>query len=217
MGGLIGWFLENQSQRKGVLIQMLIIVSSSLLGALIGWITNKIAIKMLFKPVHPIKIAFFTIQGVFPKRQAEIAKSLGKIVNEELVGLDDFKTILTSEENIRTIKEKIKLKLETTIKENIPSMFLMMAGDHINAIIEKFMNEDQDDFIKDLIQNFLISDESMNISKIVEDKVNQMDFGKFERVLLELINNELKHIEYLGAILGLVIGLSQGILLTLLN
>lgn len=195
---------------------MYLIIISALLGALIGWVTNKLAIKMLFKPVNPVKILFFTVQGVFPKRQNAIAKSIGNIVKSDLVGLDDLKKLLTRKDNMEKIKEKIKVKLETTIQENIPPMFLTMAGGQIQAIIDQFVNNN-DDFLKELMEELISAENDIDIGSIVEEKVNKMDFRKFESVLLELINNELKYIEYIGAFLGLMIGITQGILLIIIS
>ena len=48
-----------------------------LIAALIGWLTNLIAVKMLFHPRKSINLGFFSVQGVFPKRQKALAKKLG--------------------------------------------------------------------------------------------------------------------------------------------
>jgi uncharacterized membrane protein YheB (UPF0754 family) len=184
----------------------------AIIGSFIGWVTNKIAIKMLFKPVNPIKILFFEIQGVFPKRQNEIAKSLGKVVENELVGLADIKENLMTDENINRLKEKLKEKFNKIIEENIPPVFLAMAGEQINLITEKFISEDNE-FFKELFEEFMSSENSVDIKKIVEEKINKMDFSMFEKILLELISKELSFIEYLGAILGFVIGIVQGIII----
>jgi len=50
-------------------------------GAFIGWITNVIAIKLLFHPYT----GRFGIQGLLPKNKDETAKRLGKIVKEHLL------------------------------------------------------------------------------------------------------------------------------------
>jgi len=50
----------------------------SIIGASIGYITNVIAIKLLFRPVEPVNIISFKIQGVIPKRQNELSKSIGE-------------------------------------------------------------------------------------------------------------------------------------------
>ena len=44
-----------------------------IIAALIGWSTNYLAVKMLFHPRLPLRIMGFSIQGVFPKRQKQLA------------------------------------------------------------------------------------------------------------------------------------------------
>ena len=59
------------------------------IGALTGWVTNWIAVKMLFHPKEPKNFLFFKVQGVFPKRQKVMAEKLGHIVASELFSIDD--------------------------------------------------------------------------------------------------------------------------------
>ena len=61
-----------------------------LIAALIGWATNYLAIKMLFHPREPKKILGLSIQGVFPKRQNQIAEKLGTLVANELFSMKDI-------------------------------------------------------------------------------------------------------------------------------
>jgi len=62
-----------------------------IVGALLGWFTNFIAIKMLFHPRKPMKFLFWTLQGIFPKRQEKIASQIGTMVAQELFSIDDIK------------------------------------------------------------------------------------------------------------------------------
>ncbi|KGX92589.1 membrane protein [Pontibacillus halophilus JSM 076056 = DSM 19796] len=74
-----------------VLIVILIMIA---VGALIGGLTNSLAIKMLFRPYRPIylfgKQLPFT-PGLIPKRQEELARQLGKMVVEHLLTPDGIK------------------------------------------------------------------------------------------------------------------------------
>ena len=54
-----------------------------LIGAAIGWITNWIAIKMLFHPYQEKRFLFFRIQGLIPKRRDEIGKGISQVVEQE--------------------------------------------------------------------------------------------------------------------------------------
>ena len=51
---------------KTILVKMFLIVG---IGAMIGWITNYLAIKMLFRPYKEINILGLKIQGLLPKRK----------------------------------------------------------------------------------------------------------------------------------------------------
>ena len=59
----------------------------TMVGAVIGWITNIFAIKLLFRPLNPIRIPFtpFTIVGLIPKRRNEIATTIAEVVSQELL------------------------------------------------------------------------------------------------------------------------------------
>lgn len=41
-------------------------------GAVVGYITNWLAIKLIFEPVDPVKLGPFVLQGLFLKRQDEV-------------------------------------------------------------------------------------------------------------------------------------------------
>ena len=57
-----------------------------LTGALIGWITNLLAIRLLFHPRRPLRLwpLPFKIQGLLPKRREELAENIADIVSEQL-------------------------------------------------------------------------------------------------------------------------------------
>ncbi len=61
-------------------------------GALIGWTTNVIAIKLLFRPIEPVRIPLtkLTLQGLMPKRKKEIAKNIGETVENELISIEEI-------------------------------------------------------------------------------------------------------------------------------
>ena len=86
-----------------------------ILAALIGWITNYLAIKMLFHPHQPKKILGLTFQGVFPKRQAQIAEKLGDLVANELFSMKDvaqkIEDLSTQPEALEEVGKRIELTI----------------------------------------------------------------------------------------------------------
>ncbi|NDC78344.1 MAG: DUF445 family protein, partial [Chitinophagia bacterium] len=57
------------------------LASIPVISAFIGWVTNWVAIKMLFHPRRPIRFLGLTVQGIFPKRQRQFAERLGRMVS----------------------------------------------------------------------------------------------------------------------------------------
>ena len=55
----------------------------TIVGGLIGWVTNILAIKLLFRPIKPIRIPILNIEiiGLIPKRKNEIAANIGEVIS----------------------------------------------------------------------------------------------------------------------------------------
>lgn len=187
----------------------------TVVGALIGWITNIFAIKLLFRPIKPIKIPLtrFTIVGLIPKRKKEIAKNIGEVVANELISIRELMDEAVTEEDLTQIRFFVKRKIKAVIDEKlniIPFPFKGMIQGPLDELIETEVNNGLTDVIvniKDMIEL------RVNIAKIVEDNIMALDLRELERIILQVAKKELKHIEILGFILGGVIGLVQGIIL----
>ncbi|HEY1966490.1 MAG TPA: hypothetical protein VGH89_00975, partial [Pseudonocardia sp.] len=61
-----------------------------LCGAVIGWVTNWLAIAVIFEPVRPVRIGPIVLQGLFIRRQQEVADVWAKIISERVVSLNNI-------------------------------------------------------------------------------------------------------------------------------
>lgn len=99
-------------------------ISGPIIGAIIGYGTNWIAIKMLFRPLKPVKIGKFTLPftpGIIPKRQGKIAKAIVESIENNLFTDDDIKEMLLDKKVEDAVTDSIfnKLNDEETIEEII--------------------------------------------------------------------------------------------------
>ena len=86
------------------------LLSGPLIGAVIGYITNWFAVKMLFRPRKALYIGKLHVPftpGVIPRRQPALAKAFGKMVSEGLVRREDLKESLCSDEVSRTVARTV--------------------------------------------------------------------------------------------------------------
>ena len=181
-----------------------------LIGGMIGYVTNKVAIKMLFRPVNPIKIGPFTLQGVFPKRKDEMAISLADTIEQELLNKDAIMDSLLGGTNLDEMKQEVKELLVVKIVAAIPAMAKMFMGDDVEGMIRGFVDKQGDMIFEDVLNK--VKDESgknLDIRKMVKDRIDELDFIEFEKIIFGLMNRELRHIEVIGLVLGSLIGVVQ--------
>lgn len=187
----------------------------ALIGAIIGWSTNIIAIKLIFRPLQPVKVPLInlTIQGLIPKRREEIAKSIGTVIEEELLSIKDIIGQIVTEEDISGIKATIRLKIGAIIENKLPAIIPSAFKNMISSYVEDIINSEGDKMIRDMIESMIDkATAEISLSALVEEKINTFELEKIESIILDIAKKELKHIEILGGALGFIIGLIQGII-----
>ena len=95
-------------------------IIAPLLGGVIGYITNDIAIRMLFRP-HTAKYVFgihipFT-PGIIPKEKGRIAEAIGGVISENLMNKEVLEKYLLSEDMIGKIRSAVE-EFITTQQQN---------------------------------------------------------------------------------------------------
>jgi uncharacterized membrane protein YheB (UPF0754 family) len=189
-----------------------------ILAALIGWITNYLAIKMLFHPHQPKKILGLTFQGVFPKRQAQIAEKLGDLVANELFSMKDVAQKIEDLSTQPEALEEVGKRIEQTIRGKLISAFPMLSMFLSDEMIEKvtsLFKGELEDFLRVSAQGLAVKmEESVDIQALVREKVQAFSSNKIEELLLGFMEEEFRFIEKIGAVLGFLIGCIQVFLVT---
>ena len=190
-----------------------------IIAALIGWVTNYLAIKMLFHPRKEVKFLFVKIQGVFPKRQHQLAESIGNLVAKELVSIDDITSTLKNEDNLEGVYVILDQKAEVFLREKLLGSFPMLSmfiNDELIGKVKAMLMDELKSSIPQIIDNYTEGlKSSLDIQKIVHDKVVNFSLEKLEEVLFSIMKKEFKFIEIVGAVLGFFIGLIQLLLMYL--
>lgn len=193
------------------LIRILIL---AVIGGFIGYVTNVVAIRLIFRPIEPIKIPILNIEivGLIPKRRAEIATNVGEIIQEEFLSMDEILANIITDEDKEEVVRYIKARVKIIIHEKvsfIPSGIKNMIQDYLGEIIESEVKQSIDELSKNIINK---ANERIDIQKMVEDKINELDLYELEEIIIRIAKKELKHIEFLGLVLGFLIGIAQGLI-----
>jgi uncharacterized membrane protein YheB (UPF0754 family) len=189
------------------------------IAAFIGWFTNWIAIKMLFHPKEPVRFLGLTIQGIFPKRQAQFAASLGSLVSRELITFDDIARRIHSPETLQkvlpVVEEKVHQYIHVKLKEEMPLLSMFINEKTMSSIQAGIVKEFEAMFPVMLDKLTTGMQQELNVERLVTDKVAAFSSDKLEAILFSIMSREFRFVEIVGAVLGFLIGWIQ-ILLTLL-
>lgn len=192
-----------------------------LVGGLIGWLTNFLAIKMLFHPRQPRVIMGFLLQGVIPKRQRDLALKIGEVVEEELLHTEDILSAINTEELRAHLATVIEDRIDRFLREKL------FRGDFLytKVLSREAVQRLKRALIAELVSLFPLEVEAtlkqfvekVNIRKIVADRVEQFDFDRLESLVYRVARAELFWVEISGGVLGFLIGLLQVLFMWLMD
>jgi len=179
------------------------------IGALIGWLTNSLAIRFLFWPYQPVKIPFtpWSLQGAIPKRQQELAATIGKVFEKELLSSRDLIEEMTTAEMRAEIMEMLSVSVKNRIEERLPR-FLPLREVIAGAVNEAVWRESLE-VQEELEEGLKTVLGKLNLAQLLENKIQALDVAGLEKLVLSVARREFKYIEALGAVLGFFIGLFQ--------
>ncbi len=189
-------------------------------AAFVGWITNVMAIRLLFRPYDPIRIPILKleIQGVLPRRKKALARAIAEVIEGDLLSREDLWAKLEDRDVedalvkhiLSLFKDKFKSLYPSWLPERFGSYLYYLLEDWIEGRIREIIPEMRSNLKGEILSKLALRD-------LVESKVNSFDFRELERLVKKIASRELRFIEVAGGVLGLIIGLIQVILLRVLG
>ncbi len=149
------------------------LATTPLVAGVVGYITNKIAIKMLFRPYEP---KWYTLgwQGIIPKTRPKLAVKISEIVGQKLLAHDDFLYALENND--------IKTKIHSIIADKLKSL----NAKDIHAVIRLSSLEDKIIDNKDTINNIL-NNTAISVVDIFLNR--QININNFREPVFQLVKN----------------------------
>jgi uncharacterized membrane protein YheB (UPF0754 family) len=197
------------------LTQVLQVVPYALLplvSALIGWLTNHIAVRMIFRPRKPIRMLGLEIVGLIPKRRADLARKIGDTVEKELISHRDIEEVVRSPRFQKDIAAILRRRIDDFIGKNLgngPFVSLLLSGETARGIREVLVNEILRMLPGSMDMFFEKIESRVKFSEIVRKRIESFELSRLEGIVYTIAARELRAIEVFGAVLGFVIGLIQ--------
>ncbi len=177
-----------------------------IIAPLLGWCTNLIAVRMLFRPYEPPKVAGLSqFQGVIPRQRDRIAEKVGSMVERKLLTKDDLQQVICEMDLDGAVKSAVATIIDKELAKTvipIPTAIIRSIKEAVMKKILSNMAHIREEAIPDLLN-------TINIHQMVTQRLDSFSNEELEKTVLSVAERELKHLVLLGGVIGIVIGFIQ--------
>jgi uncharacterized membrane protein YheB (UPF0754 family) len=182
-------------------------------GLIVGYLTNWIAIKIIFEPKHPIKFLGFTFQGMFLKRQDEVSRVYSDIIETKLMTSKNIMEVAFHGSGAPQLLELIELHVNDAIERYIaiaqPYFALGLGSDSYYQMKELSVKRIFEDSEKYLGYAFDYTNKALRIGDDLCERMQALSPEEFEGVLRPAYEADEWKLILTGALLGMGAGFLQ--------
>lgn len=164
-------------------------------GAVVGYVTNWIAIKLLFEPAEPINIGPFVLQGLFESRQSEVSEEFGHFMQTRVLTSAQLLSALANE-NEKDLYDFLRRQLPPPIPKHI-----VQAA--VKAIRTVAANPEEHPELHAYITH------ALDIEETLSSRLKMLSPTNFEDLLHPVFKEDEIILIVVGGILGALAGLVQ--------
>jgi len=182
-----------------------------LFGFLVGYATNWLALYLIFEPKTPKSFLGIPYQGLFHRRQKEIAKEFGEIVAQRVFNSDNLFKEISSGEPRKKLLAIVGEKADILIaKYQQHPMAAMVMNPQLAAELKRDVLRDVEAEMfrpNSLVQQFI--NKSEKIREMLQERMAVMDPEGYENVLRPAFKQDEWKLIIAGAVLGAAVGALQ--------
>jgi uncharacterized membrane protein YheB (UPF0754 family) len=182
-------------------------------GVIVGYLTNAIALRVIFEPVVPKQIGPFRLQGLFLRRQPEVAGVYARIIAEDIVNLKNIGAELMegrqSDRTKRLIGERMRPAIDRAVGMAQPAVRIAVGSSEYDAIRDSLAVEAVDQTMDPLSDPEFNRVQSDRIRELLEQRMRTMSPQDFCELLRTAMVEDEWMLIMLGAVLGFLAGVMQ--------
>jgi uncharacterized membrane protein YheB (UPF0754 family) len=179
-------------------------------GVIIGYVTNWVALWMIFEPVEPHKIGPINVHGLFIRRQPEVSEVYGEIIAEDIVTLRNIgEELLHGPRADRTrqmIEDSMRPAVDRAAGPARLAVKVALGSSEYDTIRESVATEAVDYTMTPLTDPEFNRRQSAAMRDLITDRMRELPHDDFS----ELLRSAMREDEWLlllhGAVLGFVAG-----------
>lgn len=182
-------------------------------GVFVGYATNWLALNMIFSPKNPIKLGPFTIQGLFIKRQDEVAIDMALTISKQVLNPKNITNAIikgpSSDRFFKLVEKNIKRSMDEMMGFTKPVLSLAIGTKRVMELKSIVVDRVMDQMPTAASEIYDYTEAAMDIDREVREKMTQLTSLEFERLLRPAFEADEWKLIALGAVLGFLVGWFQ--------
>ncbi len=190
-----------------------LIILFPLCCGLIGWLTNRLAVMMIFSPLEPVRFVGLSFQGVLPKHHDHFSRQMAEVVTGDFMTTGEMVDRL----DLDAILEAVRPELDGVMDEVVDDLLSRVPEDRRGLFSEEAVEAARRKVYEELRAGLPAvveqvrrhADEVVDLNELITDKIIALGPSKFAEQIADLGRRELQYIVIYGGLLGALIGLFQ--------
>lgn len=182
-------------------------------GFIVGWITNFLALKVIFRPVEPVQVGKLIIQGLFLKRQSEVAESFARINCVELLNTEKMWNFILKGPNRGKFQALLRAHSIVFTEQLIgglrPFALAAMGSEGFAKMKEEVAQKVIEKMPTIIPLTYEYTTAALDLENTIRQRMEELSSKDFEAVLHPAFEEDEMTLIFLGGFLGLLVGVVQ--------
>jgi uncharacterized membrane protein YheB (UPF0754 family) len=188
-------------------------------GFLVGYLTNWMALHLIFEPREPVKIGPFTIQGLFIKRQMEAARAFSRVIADRILTTENLKAQIREGDSRDRITGIVERYVESSLEayENDPMVLMLVDKEKLaetkEDVMQRIRSADMDDEDSPMGKDTssILARQSERMHDHMLANLHNLDSDQFGGILRPVFQADEWKLMVAGGVLGAGAGALQAI------
>lgn len=187
-----------------------------LFGIVVGYATNWIALNVIFRPLHPTRVGPWIVQGLFLKRQREVARSWCRLVTREIVTVRALIQAMMTGPHAAKSEALIKQRMAPLVADAIGPLRLAaelaLGRENLAELGEQVGRKSVDLSTLPFDDWRFNRDRARVVERLLRERMEELPPAEFQDLLRPCFQEDEMKLILMGAVLGGIAGTAQWLL-----
>jgi len=180
-------------------------------GFFVGYATNWLALNLIFEPREPVQIGPLRVQGLFIKRQREVAGQFADVIAERVLTGDNLIRHLTEGPSREPVMAILEGQVEESMKEyeRDAMVAMLVSKEKLAEGKEDLLNRVRNADIAQSGPLHAFADQSERIRGQLKQNLLELEADEFGGILRPVFQKDEWKLVLAGGVIGAIIGALQ--------